>query len=96
MKKTLALMFIAATVSACAVQDGVIKTPNGDLRIVTEQATGFATTPEAMKSDVSAKAASHCAQSGQDVEVLSIKATEPPYTLGNFPSAQIDFRCKPR
>lgn len=50
-----------------------------------------------MKSDVSAKAASHCAQSGQDVEVLSIKATEPPYTLGNFPSAQIDFRCnKPR
>jgi len=96
MKKTLALTFIAVTVTACAVQDGVLTMGDGKLRIVTEQATGFATTPEAMKSDVSGKAASHCAQSDQDVEVLSIKATQPPYTLGNFPSAQIDFRCKAR
>jgi hypothetical protein len=96
MQKTLVLTFIAVTVAACAAQNGVLNLGDGKLRIVTEQATGFATTPEAMKSEVSAKAASHCATSGQNVEVLSIKATEPPYTLGNFPSAQIDFRCKAR
>lgn len=95
MHKVLALTFIVATVSACAVHDGVITTRDGDLRIVTQQPMGFAT-PEAMKADIAAQAERHCAQSAQVVELLSIKATEPPYTLSNSPSAQIDFRCKAR
>ena len=43
-----------------------------------------------------ANALQRCESRGQDLEVMSLPATRPPYILGNFPSARIDVRCKAR
>jgi hypothetical protein len=91
------LALIAATLAACAsVSDGVVTMSDGSMRIVKQQAMGFEGDPAAMEADVRKQALHHCETSGQDLEVLSLKATQPPYILGNFPSARIEFRCKPR
>lgn len=91
------LALLAGTLAACAsISDGVITLNDGTMRIVKEQGVGFATDPAAMEAEVRRQAQAHCETSGQDLEVLSLTATQPPYVLGNFPSARIDFRCKPR
>jgi hypothetical protein len=91
------LALIAGSLAACAsVQDGVMTLNDGTMRIVKEQALGFAGDPAAMEADVRKQALHHCETSGQDLDVISLKATQPPYILGNFPGARIDFRCKPR
>lgn len=91
------LALLAATLGACAsVSDGVMTLNDGTMRIVTQQALGLASDPAAMEAQVRKQALQHCETSGQDLEVLSLTATQPPYLMGNFPSARIDFRCKPR
>jgi hypothetical protein len=91
------LALIAGTLVACAsVSDGVITLSDGTMRIVKQQALGFAGDPAVMEADVRKQAQYHCDTSNKDLEVLSLTATQPPYVLGNFPSARIDFRCKPR
>jgi len=91
------LVLLSVTLGACAsISDGVITLNDGTMRIVKEQGLGFAGDPAAMEAEVRKQASAHCETSGQDLEVLSLTATRPPYLLGNFPSARIDFRCKPR
>lgn len=87
----------AATLGACAsVSDGVVTMNDGTMRIVKQEAMGFAGDPAAMEAAVRKQALQHCETRGQDLEVLSLSATQPPYILGNFPSARVEFRCKPR
>jgi hypothetical protein len=91
------LALLAGLLGACAsVKDGVITLNDGTMRIVKEQGLGFAGDPAAMQAEVRRQAQQRCEADGKDLEVLSLSATQPPYILGNFPSARIDFRCKPR
>lgn len=66
------------------------------MRIFKQRAPGFQGDPVAMDADVHVQALHPCEANVQVLELLSRKATQPPYILGNFPSARIDFRCKPR
>ena len=66
------------------------------MRIVKEHAPGFQGDPVAMDADVHVQALHPCEANGQVLELLSRKATQPPYILGNFPSAHIELRCKLR
>ncbi|MBN8491484.1 MAG: hypothetical protein J0M00_08695 [Burkholderiales bacterium] len=90
-------LLAAAALGGCAsVSDGVIKMNDGTMRIVKQYALGFDGDPAAMEAEVRREALQHCETNGQDLEVISLSATQPPYILGNFPSARVDFRCKPR
>ncbi len=66
------------------------------MRIVEQQAMGFEDDPAAMETDVRKQALHQGETNGQDLEVLSLKAMQPHYIQGNFPSARIELRCKPR
>jgi hypothetical protein len=86
----------AVLVGCASVSDGVVTLNDGTMRIVKQQALGFDGDPAAMEAEVRKEALQHCETRGQDLEVVSLSATQPPYILGNFPSARVDFRCKPR
>lgn len=97
MKRLLLWAALLAILTSCAsVSDGVITLNDDTMRIVKEQGLGFAGDPAAMEAEVRKQALQHCESRGQDLEVLSLSATRPPYILGNFPSARVDFRCRPR
>lgn len=66
------------------------------MRIVKENAPRFQVDPVAMEANVHVQALHPCEANGQVLELLPRKATQRPYILGNFPSAHIDLRCKPR
>jgi hypothetical protein len=92
MRFALPLLGTALLATACAMQNGVVALDGGRFVIVKEQAYGFAD-PQVMKTEVSAQAARHCVDMGKEMELLSLTATEPPYILGNFPRARIEFTC---
>jgi hypothetical protein len=90
-------LLVAAALAGCAsVSDGVVTMSDGKMRIVKQYAMGFDGDPAAMEAEVRREALQHCETAGQDLEVLSLSATQPPYVLGNFPTARVEFRCKPR
>ena len=57
-----------------------------------QAATGFPG-PGTLKADVMQEAAAYCGGQGRDFVLTNVTETQPPYLLGNYPRAEINFRC---
>jgi hypothetical protein len=70
--------------------------PNGQgsYIIAKQAATGFPGLGN-LKGEALAEASRYCGQQGQGQELFVTRTTEtqPPYVLGNYPRAEIEFRC---
>jgi hypothetical protein len=78
--------------SGCAVNTGVIEI-SGDSYLVSRQAaTGF-TGKGNLKEESLTEANIFCKRQQKTLKVLSIQEAQPPYILGNFPKAEIQFSC---
>jgi len=79
-------------VAACGTNTGVTSVGPDTFRIFKQGSTGFVGSDK-IKSDVMLQASQYCAERGKTMQVVNVITGQPPYILGNFPKAEIQFRC---
>jgi hypothetical protein len=92
--RALMTFLIVCVVTGCAANTGVVPNGQGSYIVAKQAATGFPGLGN-LKADALAEANNYCRQQGQGQELFVTRATEtqPPYVLGNYPRAEIEFRC---
>ncbi len=81
-----------ALISGCAANSGVI--PMGqDLYTVSRQAASGWSGSGTLKAEALTEAGAFCAGRKQGLQVIATNEAQPPYVLGNFPKAEVQFRC---
>ena len=91
MKKSLSVVLLLA-VCACASHTGVVPMGEDTYMIAKQQATGFPGLGN-MKAEIIAEGNRYCADLGKKFQIVSTQETQPPYVLGNYPRAEIQFMC---
>lgn len=89
------LLPLAATVAilgGCAANSGVVSLGADRFMVSRQAATGFSGLGT-LKADALREAEQYCAKNGKAVYVLKTTESEPPYVLGNFPRAEVEFMC---
>lgn len=85
-------LFATALLVGCASSSGVIDAGNGNLYASKQAATGFSG-PGNLKSEVLTEAAAYCTAHGAHMQTVKVTEAQPPFILGNYPRAEIEFRC---
>jgi len=79
-------------VAGCASQTGVVPNGQGGYMIAKQAATGFPGLGN-LKAEALQEANQYCVSKGAELFITNSKETQPPYVLGNYPRAEIEFRC---
>jgi hypothetical protein len=90
--RTLIVIATAALAVACAANSGV-QPLHGDVLYVTHRGATGASSPTKLRREAIAEAEAYCIASDRKMEVVEIVENRPPFILGNFPQAEIRFRC---
>lgn len=91
MRKVLLLGFVSI-VTGCASHTGVVPNGQGGYLIAKQAATGFPGLGN-LKGEAMEEASQYCASQGREFVLTTVKETQPPYMLGNYPRAEIEFKC---
>lgn len=76
----------------CASNSGVVQTSPETYMVSRQASTGFGGLGS-LKADAFKEANDFCASKGRTVNVKNTNESKPPYILGNFPRAEIEFMC---
>ncbi len=79
-------------IAGCAVNTGVIEISRDSYMVSRQAATGF-TGKGSLKEESLTEANIFCKRQQKTLKVLSIQEAQPPYILGNFPKAEVQFSC---
>jgi hypothetical protein len=85
-------LLLAATLAGCASHSGVVPNGEGGYSISKQAATGFPGLGN-IKADLMQEANQYCLSQGREFLLTNSTETQPPYLLGNYPRAEINFRC---
>ena len=77
---------------ACGTNTGVQPLGNGVYKIFKKGSSGFVGSDK-IRSDVELQASQYCGQQGRSMQVVNVITGQPPYIFGNFPKAEVQFRC---
>ncbi len=90
--KMLSVALVVTMLIGCASNSGVV--PSGDdTYVVSRQAaTGFSGLGT-LKADAIREANQYCQRQFKTLHVISATEAEPPFIFGNFPKADVRFRC---
>lgn len=83
---------VAFTLAGCAAHSGVTPDGQGGYMISKQAATGFPG-PGSLKADLLQEASQYCGSQGREFLLTNATETQPPYLLGNYPRAEINFKC---
>ena len=78
--------------AGCSAQTGVVPTGQNSYLVAKQAATGFPGLGN-LKAEALQEANQYCVGRGSDLFVTRSTETQPPYVLGNYPRAEIEFRC---
>ena len=87
------LVCIAIGLSACASNSGVVPMGSNTYFVSRQAATGFSGAAS-LKGEVLQEANQHCQAQRKTMEVVTLTEAQPPFILGNYPKAEVQFRCK--
>ena len=90
-----AVILASLVLAGCATNSGVVPIGQGTYFIEKQAATGFSGMGT-LKSEVLQEAGRHCAASNKDMQVISMTEAQPPFIFGNYPKADIQFKCVAR
>jgi hypothetical protein len=82
-------------IASCAANTGVVPNGSGSYIVAKQAATGFPGLGN-LKADALEEANHYCSGlpgSGHELFVTHTTETQPPYVLGNYPRAEVEFRC---
>jgi hypothetical protein len=86
------LICIALLLGGCAVNTGVVELSSDTYIVSRQAATGF-TGRGNLKEESISEANIFCKKKNKSLKVLSVQEAQPPYILGNFPKAEVQFTC---
>ncbi len=86
------MLWLVLVLAGCAANSGVVKIADDTYKIYRRAATGFAS-GTAIRETIELEANEFCIGQGKVSKVLKIGGSHPPYILGNFPKAEIQFQC---
>jgi hypothetical protein len=90
-------MKIAAVVAVlicagCASRSGVVQLGPDTFMLAKQAATGFPGLGN-LKAELIAEGAAHCRTAGKEFKIVSTSESQPPFVMGNYPRAEIEFVC---
>jgi hypothetical protein len=88
-------VLLALAVSGCASHTGVVPNGAGGYMIAKQQATGWPGLGN-LKAEAMQEASDYCVSQGREFVLTRETETQPPYILGNYPRAEIEFQCVPQ
>lgn len=83
---------IAVLLSGCAANSGVIALGNDSYLVSRQAATGFSGS-STLKAEAIQEASQYCYGQNKKVQVKNSTEAKPPYILGNYPKAEVEFTC---
>ncbi len=93
MRRIRPLFIIAAlALAGCAANSGVVPSGPDSFLVSRQAATGFSGLGT-LKADAMKEAGQYCAARGKTLQVTRATESQPPYILGNFPKADVEFTC---
>jgi hypothetical protein len=88
----LILATFAALLAGCAATSNIVPM-GGDTYMMSKQAaTGFPGLGN-LKAEVLTEANAYCAKAGKKMQATQTSESRPPYILGNYPRAEVQFSC---
>ncbi len=78
--------------AGCAVNSGVVRIAPDTYTVSRQAATGFSGSGD-LKFKAIVEADAFCKRQGKSLRILRTGGTHPPYFFGNFPKAEVEFRC---
>lgn len=79
--------------AGCASNTGVVALGQGQYMLAKQAATGIGGLGN-LKGEVVQEAADHCRKAGRALHIVKASESAPPYILGNYPRAEIEFDCQ--
>jgi len=76
----------------CASNSGVVPIGKDTYMVTRQAASGFSGSGN-LKADAFREANEYCASLNKSFQVVSTHEAQPPYVLGNFPKAEVQFMC---
>ena len=76
----------------CASNSGVVPIGQDTFMVSRQAATGFSGSGD-LKAEAFREANQYCASQNKSLQVVNTSEAKPPYILGNFPKAEIQFMC---
>ncbi len=76
----------------CASNSGVVPIGSDTFMVSRQAATGFSGLGT-LKADALGEANQYCVGQQKKLHVISATEAEPPFIFGNFPKAEVQFKC---
>lgn len=86
------LFVFVLILSGCASNSGVVQMGQDTFMVSRQAATGFSGSGS-LKAEAFGEANQYCAAQKKTMQVVSTHEAAPPYILGNFPKAELQFMC---
>ena len=90
--KTFALIAISSMLASCAVNTGIIPIGKDTYMVSRQAATGFSGSGN-LKAEAFQEASAYCAGEKKVLQVVNTHEAAPPFILGNYPKAEVQFMC---
>lgn len=83
---------LATLVTGCASNSGVVPIGPATFMVSRQAATGFSGSGT-LKADAFQEANQYCLSQNKKLQVVNTAEAQPPYIFGNFPKAEVQFKC---
>jgi hypothetical protein len=91
MKSTTFSLF-ALILTGCASNSGIIPIGKDTYMVSRQAATGFSGSGT-LKAEAFQEASAYCTNQDKSLQVVSTQEAQPPFLLGNYPKAEVQFMC---
>lgn len=92
MSKYMLILVLTLFIAGCASNSGVMSIGKDTYMVSRQAATGFSGSGT-LKAEAFQEAGLHCEKMGKSVQVVNTIEAQPPFILGNFPKAEVQFMC---
>ncbi|MCF6289530.1 MAG: hypothetical protein L3J03_00785 [Desulfobacterales bacterium] len=90
--KNIVFLFSLLLILGCASNSGVVPIGPETFMVSRQAATGFSGLGT-LKADAFKEANEYCTSQNKNIRVVNTNESSPPYVMGNFPRAEIQFMC---
>ncbi|WP_373989090.1 hypothetical protein [Duganella sp. BuS-21] len=83
---------LGVVLTGCASNSGIIPIGTDTYMVSRQAATGFSGSGT-LKAKAFQEAGTYCTSQGKSLQVVNTVEAQPPFLLGNYPKAEVQFMC---
>jgi hypothetical protein len=83
---------LAIILAGCALNSGVVPIGKDTFMVSRQAAAGFSGSGT-LKAEAFKEANQYCLSQNKVLQIVNTTEAQPPYVLGNFPKAEVQFMC---